>query len=440
VKISNLRLERGPSGARAVASIAWEDCARPPMELFFETDGRGAGDLEPEPEAFLTACVLPAMRNGEQRVHVEGTVCPRLAAGAAAAVDLVRSWYGPPRRAVAIEASRGFRAILPPRPERAALFFTAGVDSLHLLQINRSYYPREHPDSFSDCLSIFGHLCPSDVASPWNDRALEVLSESAAEQEMTLLPIWTNLWQLEPDLGFVAAESLSSALSAPAHLFRRRWSGISFASGRDAGRLARRGAHPLLDPLFSSSALEVRHVGIRFSRLERLQAVASSDSLLQNLIVCLAFPSAPRVNCGECEKCVRTMTSLLAIGKLSGARLFPEREVRPERIRALSISEYNLDYWSDLLPLLGRLGRPDLAGAIEEKLEETRRAGRWHAGVGWKGRLRRLDRRFFGGGLLQLRRRTPRPAPARGTGEPERCERQAGVSSSDLPGQQASTQ
>ncbi len=410
MKISNLRLVTGPSAVRAAARVTWEDCPRPPLDLFFEAGSTGMDDLAPEPEAFLTACILPAMKNGERRVLVEGPLCPRLAEGATAAVALLRSWYGPPRGPVAIEATGGFRAILPRRPERAALFLTGGVDSLHLLQTNRVRFPEDHPEFFADGLSVSGHLAPPEAPGAeergnWSGRVLRALSAIAEDARIALVPLKTNLSRLEPDVQFLADESLSSGLAAAAHLFRGRWSSVSLASGRDAARLEFRGTHPLLDPLFSSSALEIRHAGIRFSRLERVQAIASWPCALENLVVCLEFPPPPLLNCGRCEKCVRTMTALLAVGKLPGARQFPATEVRPEMIRALSIGPLAADYWVDLVPLLLRQDRTDLVGIIEEKLSEARRLQRWFENTGWKGGLRRLDRRFFGGRLLKFRRR-----------------------------------
>ena len=136
VRISELRLERTGSGARASARVSWEDSARPPLELFFETDARGMDDLTPEPEAFVTACALPAIHSGERRLRVEGPLCPRLAEGLATAAALVQGWYGGSRGPIPIEPS-GFRALVPRESPRAALFFTGGIDSTHLLRVNR---------------------------------------------------------------------------------------------------------------------------------------------------------------------------------------------------------------------------------------------------------------------------------------------------------------
>ena len=405
MRICELELRRGPTGARASARVEWEDSPRDPFELRFETDGSAADDLSAEPEAFATACALAAARNGERRVLVEGSLCPRLADGLRAAVALLGSWYGAERRALVLEATLGFRAIPPRKPARTALFLTCGIDSLHLLASNRSSYPSDHPDAFADCLSVYGHICAESPVSPWNDRFLAMLAGTAEQARLAVVAVRTNLWKLEPDLPFVARESLSSALVASAHLFRRRWTSISLASGRAVANEIPRGTHPMLDPLYSSSALTIRHDPSPYGRFERLRAIAASPAGVANVVVCQAYPDPPFLNCGACEKCVRTMTMLVALGRLSEARQFPADDVTPERIRAVPVRPVEAEYWSDVLSELGRIGRTDLARAVREKLAEAVRIRRWQEDAGWKGSMRRLDRRVLGGRALALRRR-----------------------------------
>ena len=161
----------------------------------------------------------------------------------------------------------------------------------------------------------------------------------------------------------------------------------------------------MLDPLYSTGAVEILHQPNALTRFERLESIAQNPQVLRNLVVCLAFPTAPQINCGECEKCLRTMTALVALGKLEGARLFPARGVTPELLRRARLDELTEVYWDDFLPLLAQRGRTDLLDAIREGRERTRRDECWNADEGWKGSLRRLDRRYLGGRLLRMRRR-----------------------------------
>jgi len=164
----------------------------------------------------------------------------------------------------------------------------------------------------------------------------------------------------------------------------------------------------VLDPLYSSSAVDIRHDPSRLTRFARLRALAGSESeadAVARLIVCLAYPGPPYLNCGECEKCVRTMTGLLALGRLSQSRSFRQRDVTPEMIRAIPVAPTEIGYWEELARPLAESGRADLVAAIEAKLAETRRLAKWHDEAGWKGQLRRLDRELLGGRLTEFRKR-----------------------------------
>lgn len=286
------------------------------------------------------------------------------------------------------------------------MFFTGGVDSRHMLGMNRREHRGGDPDAIVGGLSTFGHLCPATGATlGWNARVLPTLAGSAASAGLEFAAVRSNAWELSPDIPFFTYEGLSAVLSASAHLFRRRWSAVYVASSREEARALPRGIHAALDPHFSSSAVAIRHGSSPLTRIERLRAVAVAPGGVEDLIVCLAFPGPPRLNCGECEKCVRTMTGLAAVGALSRARHFPRPEVDAAMIRAVPIGLYDTGYWTEMLPLLAQSGRTDLVAVIEEKAVEARRLQFWHADAGWKGRLRRWDRRLLGGRLLALRRR-----------------------------------
>jgi hypothetical protein len=84
------------------------------------------------------------------------------------------------------------------------------------------------------------------------------------------------------------------------------------------------GSHPLLDPLWSSEALEVIHDGCAVSRVDKVRGLAGCDVALDSLQVCSAQDRVT-YNCCRCEKCLRTMVALEIAGVLSRCRTFPER-------------------------------------------------------------------------------------------------------------------
>ena len=411
MKIRDLREERDGERARVVARVEWETAARSPLDVFFETEGPAIGDLAAEPNALLAACFLPAVRHREERIALEGPVCPVLAEGLATMTRVIESWGGAPRGAPPrIEAAKGFRAPLPRRPMRAAALLSGGIDSLHLLTRNRADHPEGHPDRFRDALAVFGLYSPEQLSTndplAGFDGGRRALAEIAGEAGVALVPVATNVTALEPDWGFLADEFLGSALVSTAHLFARRWDRLSIASGRDVAILTRRGSHPLIDPCLSSGALQVRHVGTGFTRWEKLREIGDRDAAgWRHLVVCMNQPPPPYLNCGRCEKCLRTMTGLEALGRLSDARQFPDRSVSAEMIRSAGIHPHVAPYWRDFVAPLRARGRDDLADAVEAGLGESERLRAWFDDRGWKGRLRKIDRRLFGGRVQRAVRR-----------------------------------
>jgi hypothetical protein len=127
----------------------------------------------------------------------------------------------------------------------------------------------------------------------------------------------------------------------------------------------------LLDPEYSSFDVQIRHRDVAFARIDKLRLIADWDAALQNLRVCLA--NVPdRLNCGRCEKCVRTMTGLLAVNALHKTRAFVEKEVTPEMFDAFRINiRHREPFYAELLAPLENIGRTDLVELIKAKFKEA---------------------------------------------------------------------
>jgi hypothetical protein len=161
-----------------------------------------------------------------------------------------------------------------------------------------------------------------------------------------------------------------AVLAASAHAFAHRLDRFTIASSYDLQNLVPCASHPLLDPEFSSFDLRIRHRDVQYTRIEKLRVVTEWEAGLQNLRVCLA--NVPdRLNCGRCEKCVRTMTGLVALGALHRTGAFVEDDVTPELFDAFKMTiRHREPFYRELIPDLRRQGRDDLVRTIERKLRE----------------------------------------------------------------------
>ena len=105
------------------------------------------------------------------------------------------------------------------------------------------------------------------------------------------------------------------------------------------------------------------------------------------------------VNCGSCEKCLRTLTALLITGQLDKRSTFARGEVTPELIAAnVQLDETSFPFWDELLPALEQQGRHALAVAVSDAIR------RYRGEVGWQGALKRLDRLHLNGSLRAIKR------------------------------------
>lgn len=423
MRVTDLRTGGESGSRRASARVEWEDGDRPPLDLFFETEPGPWDDFGAEPNAFLLACAFPAMRHRERRIFIEGAVCPVLCEGLASAARVLEGWYGPPRRLPAVEPSRGFAAAVPARPARAGVLFSGGVDSLHLIRSNRRTFPAGHPLSFSDAVWVTAWDAPERGTAALRRE----VSRPLAETGIALSHLSSNLRLLDMDLEFFAREYLSAAFLSGGHLLRRL-SSLSIASTAPADRAAPWGSHPRLDPWFGSAALSVRHEEGGVARLEKMRSVARWPTAIETLHVCNDEPEGDRLNCGRCEKCVESMTELIAVGRAGPWPTFPDVDVTAEAILSLPVFQDVASAWQTLPDPLREAGRDDLSRAVVEKLREREAARRWHENRNWSGWLRRADRRWLGGRLARAYRRA-RPGSGRG----ERAPRYAPGSSADGP-------
>ncbi|HUG38770.1 MAG TPA: hypothetical protein VML54_17560, partial [Candidatus Limnocylindrales bacterium] len=410
VRIAGLAREETGETVRVAADVIWEDTERAPRRIHFETTEPFGAALTASPHAFLTAAIVPALRAGEARVAIEGAVCPQLRDGLTTVMQVLNRWWGPARRLVAIEPRDGFCPAVPPTPTRTGMFLSGGFDSLTTLRENRRSFPLDHPAAVRDALFVYGF----DMGGPGDgdqtaffEASAAALGPVAAETQVELIPVRTNLRELDPDGAAWPDEWFGSAAAAVAHAFSTRLSEVLIAASLDIKSLEPIGSHPLLDPSLSSAGLRVIHHGAHLSRLQKIRTVAQWDTALASVRVCWAGiqPGGP-LNCGRCRKCLRAMLGLLVIGKLAEARSFPVREITPAMLEPARIDNAHLlGFYRELLDPLRTIGRDDLRAVIERKIGAFERSADWARETGVKGTLRRLDRTYLGGVFLRLARR-----------------------------------
>ncbi|CAB5079398.1 hypothetical protein D3OALGB2SA_380 [Olavius algarvensis associated proteobacterium Delta 3] len=374
MRITDLEYREKDNMAGIYAHVHWEDCDQPGREIFIETTTTYAGDVALDPHAFLVGCLIPAMHLGEGRIVIDGQICPYLFEGLETVVGLMRLWSDGAYAPIHIEATEGFLNRTAEAPGRAGMLLSGGMDSLAALRLNRLRYGKDHPGAVRDCFLIHGFDIGGVVERGMKyqvfERAKTHMSLIAQDADVELIPVYTNIRHLWDDRNLWLDKFFGAVLAAVAHGFSSRLNLLYIASSYDLPHLHPCGSHPMLDPEFSSYGLRIRHRDVALSRLEKLRIVAEWEVAFQNFRVCLA--NVPdRLNCGRCEKCVRTMAGLAALGLLDKTRAFQQDDLTPDHFSSFSITIRTREpFYRELIPHLKERGREDLAETIARKLSE----------------------------------------------------------------------
>ncbi|NQT67971.1 MAG: hypothetical protein HQ552_00145 [Desulfobacteraceae bacterium] len=372
MRISDLKFNRDGQLARTTATVQWEDCDRPECNVYIETEKAFADDLTLNPHAFLVGCIIPAMHFGEKRILLDAEICPMLREGLITVMALMKEWSQGTYRPLNIEARTSSTVHSLNNHRRAGLFLSGGMDSLAALRVNKNNFPEKHPGSIKDCLLVHGFDIGGVIERGMKyhvfDRAKAALLEVANDANVTLIPVYTNIRHLCDERQLWLDKFFGAVLAAVGHAFASRLNLAYIASSYDIPNLAPCGSHPLLDSEYSSYDLRIIHRDLSLSRLEKLKIVAGWDVALQNFRVCLA--NVPdRLNCGKCEKCIRTMTELVAIGALDKTKAFVENDVTPAQLSQFDITIRHRDpFYRAMMAPLQKRGRHDLVKTIEKML------------------------------------------------------------------------
>jgi hypothetical protein len=229
-----------------------------------------------------------------------------------------------------------------------SLFFSSGVDSFYSLIMHR--------DEVDNLLLVHGFdlpLADTDTFAQAEARAREVarlfgkrliVLRTNMRWERPSVPVLTNMRWEWPHVPCGWEMSHGAAMAAVAHALAPNHGKVYIASSHSYADLHPWGSHPLLDPLWSSNSVKIIHDGGE-TRINKLRALASYPEALARLRVCVE--SLGSHNCGRCEKCVRTMLGLRALG-IDACVAFPDT-LTPRLVRQQILKEDTVLHWRELL-------------------------------------------------------------------------------------------
>lgn len=279
--------------------------------------------LSPCSEVLLPV-TIPFCMAGGLDLRVDDAVSEKFLLAMNTVMDIYHSWepgWHPVRligtRTVKQKSGRG---------KRVGCFFSGGVDSWYTLLKNQ--------DEITDLIFIHGYDIRLDDELLLN-KTSQVIHTVAEDLGKGVIEIKTNLRSLT-DVNVPFLMLYGPALFSVGHLLWKDFHKLYVAATNTYADLLPVGSHPLLDPLFSTEGLEIIHDGCEADRIAKVELLSRHEIVMETLRVCWRNPYGP-YNCGKCEKCLRTMIQLEAVGGLEKCQTFNRKldinEVRRMRLR-----------------------------------------------------------------------------------------------------------
>ena len=170
-------------------------------------------------------------------------------------------------------------------------FFSGGVHSLHAAL--------DDPDTASRLIYVGGLThAPTHADDPPVPRSTTALATMLQRDVVT---VHSNWWSWRRRFGLSTALMHGSCLAAVAYLVGSRQ--ITIAGCQAWDWLTPWGSHPLMDPLWSTEAVTLRHWGRHLTRIAKCRRLAADPAMVAQLHVCR---DDDQTNCGRCISCVTT--------------------------------------------------------------------------------------------------------------------------------------
>jgi hypothetical protein len=347
-----------PSTTRVEADVSGEP-------LWFESDVPLANHVE----AYAAAFLLVSAHHGRPLV-LDSPLSDRFRRNLGVIRPIIREfWKYNDVTVVEPESSPakplGLQA---PRYRASALMFSGGVDS---------FYSMLRGPLAPDALVLVEGFDIPLANTGRSLRAWASLQQVATEMGMRSVRVTTNLREHALFRSVNWETTHGGALASVGHVLREQFSHILISSSNhyaDADKPW--GSHFRLDPLWSSESVAFLHVGATHKRSAKLLEIADEPIVQQHLRVCWEGTSES-MNCGTCEKCVRTQLVLLSAGKLEPFATFNGNTASlTEAVRHINVVANHVTL-KESYSTLGKSGLP--SPLREEVALLVKRSARYHA-------------------------------------------------------------
>lgn len=309
----------------------------------------------------ITAAMVPSCMFDTEPCRVEHPLSAEASHNFAQAQNRLASWYAH-LTPVTIDAPV-VAANDDNRSRGVACCFSGGVDSWYSLL--------NHRQRVSHLLLVRGFDIGLANNALWRSVHAQTL-RLAGQLGKRLIVCETNLrtvadrrraiWGRQYDGDFWGECLHGAALAACALALGRTISELIVPATHQIDQLKPWGSSPMLDRYWSNDRVAITHDGCEVDRLAKVRAIAQDELALTSLRVC--HNDTEHMNCGVCEKCVRTMLALRLCGALDRATTFP-RDRAFAKLRRLDVAPNLLHHYKAMLEQARRNGDQAIVRDIE---------------------------------------------------------------------------
>ncbi len=345
---SVVRVTPMASGRRSSAGAVITVPGRRPLPVFLDANLELVGDATP-----WLPMGLPLSMSCAAPLVIDGVVDTVARSKADQAQQMLAGWF-PHWTRVAVSATEG--ASSDPGAAGVGAFFSGGLDSLYTA-ITRGH-------EITHLIFVLGFDIPlrDQVRAA---RVLEATRSVAGMLGKPLIEMRTNLREVSDPLAPWYAAYHGAAMGAVAQSLADHLGTVLIPSSWPVGQGPVQGSHPELDHLWSSSRVKVVHDASEADRIEKARVLAAHPGALENLRVCWQNTGS-ELNCGRCEKCVRTAVNLIAAGAAGACPSLPSR-VDAEAVARFGNGDVVRRFRAENLAALRRLPH----GARDRRLEDA---------------------------------------------------------------------
>lgn len=305
-----------------------------PSELWFRFRQGTLPQISTDCDSFAVALLLLGMQNGEP-IEIRGSLSRKLFLGLQEYQRIYHSWF--PERFKMIEIKPDLlREDQVDAGQGDACAFSGGVDSFYtLLSLLGRGVAAPGPKP-THAVFMAGFDMPLHLSKSIGELTL-AYDEMMKTLGIELIIGSTNVRSFVNSVDWTNAHG--QALVATALLFKSEWRHFYIPSSYTLKSYPKWGSHPELDFLLSTESLQMVHHGEHANRVKKLEVISKAKESFDRLRVCWIQDLGLK-NCGQCEKCIRTMIALDILGALSNYSTFRENTLSRSKVRSLKQRTY----------------------------------------------------------------------------------------------------